>query len=77
MQVNAEAGKIAQWSSENSAFMVHFPDYVFNGNIDQAYSETSLADPLSIYGRSKAEGEALFSSSHTKGVSKNLMASFK
>ena len=68
MQVNAEAvGKIAQWSSENSAFMVHFStDYVFNGNIVQAYSETSLADPLSIYGRSKAEGEALFLSSHTK-----------
>ena len=34
-------------------------DYIFNGETDQDYDETSLPDPLNHYGKSKLAGEQL------------------
>jgi dTDP-4-dehydrorhamnose reductase len=38
--------------------LLHFStDYVFDGKSDGSYSEVDLANPLSVYGRSKSDGE--------------------
>jgi dTDP-4-dehydrorhamnose reductase len=47
-----------------SAPLVHVStDYVFNGEKNAPYLETDAVDPINVYGRSKAEGEAAVLSS--------------
>lgn len=47
-----------------SAPLVHVStDYVFNGEKSAPYLETDAVDPINVYGRSKAEGEAAVLSS--------------
>ncbi len=58
--VNAMApGILARASAETGAFMVHIStDYVFDGTNCRPYVETDGINPVSVYARTKAAGEA-------------------
>lgn len=52
------AGNLATAAAENNARLVQVStDYVFNGHADSPYSEDTPLDPISAYGRTKADGE--------------------
>ena len=57
--INALApGVLAEEASRLGAWLVHYStDYVFDGSGDQPRSESALTGPLSVYGRTKLEGE--------------------
>jgi len=57
--VNAEGpGLLAEIANEKSAKLVHFStDYVFDGKKSDPYTEEDKAVSLSVYGKSKREGE--------------------
>ncbi|EEG10446.1 dTDP-4-dehydrorhamnose reductase [Pseudogulbenkiania ferrooxidans] len=59
MAINAKApGVMAEWAEQHDALLIHYStDYVFDGNKDGAYCEDDTANPQSVYGRSKWEGE--------------------
>ena len=59
MKVNAEApGVMAEMTNKLKAVFIHYStDYVFDGNHDTPYTEADLPNPLSLYGKSKWEGE--------------------
>jgi dTDP-4-dehydrorhamnose reductase len=48
--------KIAE--KKNAFFIQVSTDYVFDGTSNSPYSETQQTNPLSVYGKSKVEGEA-------------------
>ena len=58
-KVNAEApSALAGLCAELGAWMVHYStDYVYDGQSDGAYVETAPTRPLSVYGRTKLEGD--------------------
>ncbi|HYD57326.1 MAG TPA: dTDP-4-dehydrorhamnose reductase [Burkholderiales bacterium] len=58
--INAEApGILAQEARRLGALLVHYStDYVFDGSLRRPYVESDVAHPLSVYGKSKLEGEA-------------------
>ena len=43
-------------------------DYVFDGRKHEPYTESDVTNPLSIYGKTKLEGELKFSYYHPKGL---------
>jgi dTDP-4-dehydrorhamnose reductase len=57
--INATApGIMATEAKALGATMVHYStDYVFNGQSSQPYKESDATDPLSVYGRSKRDGD--------------------
>jgi dTDP-4-dehydrorhamnose reductase len=57
--INATApGIMATEAKALGATMVHYStDYVFNGQSAQPYKEIDATDPLSVYGRSKRDGD--------------------
>ena len=57
--VNAlSPGAMAEQARKIGALMVHFSsNYVFDGQADRPYRESDPVAPLSVYGRTKAEGE--------------------
>lgn len=58
--VNALApGILAEEAATRGAWLVHYStDYVFDGRKEGAYVESDAPNPLSVYGRTKEEGEA-------------------
>ena len=49
---------MAEYARYNGALLVHYStDYVFDGQKEGAYIETDVANPLSVYGKSKRAGE--------------------
>jgi dTDP-4-dehydrorhamnose reductase len=57
--VNAEApGVLAEEAKRLGALLIHYStDYVFDGNKSSPYTEADSTAPLSVYGRSKRDGE--------------------
>ncbi len=58
-KINVDGVKnISHISREKRATFIHISsDYVFDGDCKAAYEETDLTNPLSIYGKTKLEGE--------------------
>jgi dTDP-4-dehydrorhamnose reductase len=58
-QINALAVKvIAEEAAALNAWVVHYStDYVFDGLKHNSYNETDIANPLSVYGKTKLAGE--------------------
>lgn len=57
--INALApGVLAQESKRSGAWLIHYStDYVFDGSGDKPWQETNPTGPLSVYGKTKMEGE--------------------
>ena len=66
--INALApGVLAQEAQALGAWLVHYStDYVFDGGGGRAWKETDTPAPLSVYGRTKLEGEQLIQASGCK-----------
>lgn len=59
--INADAVAIlSKICSQNNAQLIHIStDYVFDGTATQPYKETDTPNPVSVYGKSKLQGEEL------------------
>ena len=60
-------GVLAEEAARLGAWLVHYStDYVFNGSGHHPWCETDTPAPLSVYGRTKLEGEQLIQQSGAK-----------
>jgi dTDP-4-dehydrorhamnose reductase len=66
--INATApGVLARAAAASGAWLMHYStDYVFNGQGDQPWKEDDATGPLSVYGKTKLEGENLIRQSGCK-----------
>ena len=69
-KINAEAPRVlAEEAARLGARLIHFStDYVFDGNKSTPYLESDVTAPLSVYGRSKREGELAIFTNHTNAI---------
>src|SRR4051812_3223273 len=67
-RINAEAaGILAEEANRLNAWLVHYStDYVFDGRSSSPYQEDDPTNPLSVYGKTKLEGEQLIRKSHAR-----------
>ena len=67
-QINATApGVLAEEAAHLGAWLVHYStDYVFDGSGTRPWTEADTPAPLSVYGRTKWEGERLVAASGCK-----------
>jgi dTDP-4-dehydrorhamnose reductase len=67
-RVNAEAvGVLAEEASRLGAWLVHYStDYVFDGSKAAPYVEEDATGPLSVYGKTKLEGENAIRERHDR-----------
>jgi dTDP-4-dehydrorhamnose reductase len=70
MSVNAIAtGEMARICSSSGIRLIHIStDYVFDGMSYKPYKETDLINPVSVYAKTKQEGERLILQEEVKGV---------
>ncbi|EST14737.1 dTDP-4-dehydrorhamnose reductase [Pseudomonas putida S610] len=68
--INAQAPAIlAREAARLGAWLIHYStDYVYDGSGDQPRQETAATGPLSVYGRTKLEGEQAIEASGAKAV---------
>ena len=66
--INAHAvGQLSELANSYDAAFIHYStDYVFDGKKNVPYTETDTPNPLSIYGKSKLEGELLIKKNCSK-----------
>jgi dTDP-4-dehydrorhamnose reductase len=64
-RVNGHAvGQLGRQAAKRNIPVLHIStDFVFDGMLDRPYAETDAANPLSVYGKSKYEGEKALSAS--------------
>ncbi|MDO5510742.1 MAG: dTDP-4-dehydrorhamnose reductase [Weeksellaceae bacterium] len=69
-QVNADGVRnLAEECYENQVKFIHIStDYVFDGHAQQAMDEQHTCNPLSVYGKSKLEGERLALQYHAQSI---------
>ncbi len=67
-RVNAQAvGLLAGEAKQLDSWLVHYStDYVYDGKKDGAYLETDKTNPLSVYGKTKLQGEEAIRNSDCK-----------
>ncbi|MFN3810599.1 MAG: dTDP-4-dehydrorhamnose reductase [Roseateles asaccharophilus] len=65
LQINARApGLLAEYAAAQNALLLHYSsDYVFDGSGSAPRDEAAATGPLSVYGRSKLEGEQAIAAS--------------
>ena len=68
--INFEAVDIiSKWCKNNGVFLIHFStDYVFDGLKVTPYTENDKPNPLSVYGKTKYNGEQAFLNSKCDGI---------
>lgn len=68
--INVESVRVlAEEAHKLGAWLIHYStDYVFDGNKKTPYTENDATCPLSVYGRTKREGELAIQQNHDKYV---------
>ncbi|MFA5954713.1 MAG: dTDP-4-dehydrorhamnose reductase [Patescibacteria group bacterium] len=65
---------LAEVAASLGAVLIHFStDYVFDGKKGDEYNEDDIPNPLSVYGRSKREGEEILIKAGERGLSYYLV----